>query len=480
MSKIINVDIKKFSYSKETILKDITFSVNKGEFIVITGLSGCGKTSLLRLLNGLIPALYDGNIIGQISILDKSILDYKAGEIAKYVGNVFQNPNDQFFSKDVENEVALIGENMGMERNLLRRQVQNSLKEIGISDLKTRKVRELSGGQKQKVAIASTLVFDSEIILLDEPSANLDYTSTNELGRILKHLKDCGKTIIIVEHRLSYLFQLIDRMIVLKEGKIEGIFSSKDLTSDLEQKNELRSFDNNNLKSVMEYPDDNQMIRIEDVHIINKGYSLKEPVNFTLNSGECMALIGDNGIGKTTLAKQLSGIIPLKKGKTSYSRSIKERLCDVAISLQNCSNMFFYETVEKELIPKDKVKDGKYLEEVKRYLLEMDLWNKRMLNPHDLSGGEKQRLAVIIALLKNSKLVILDEPTAGLDYRRMKLVADAVREKIKNTPVILITHDIELIFKVCNTAYLLSKNGNKKIIIRGNEDKILDFFKKEK
>ena len=141
MSKIINVDIKKFSYSKETILKDITFSVNKGEFIVITGLSGCGKTSLLRLLNGLIPTLYEGNMTGEINILDRSISDYKAGEIAKYVGNVFQNPNDQFFSKDVENEVALIGENMGMERNLLRRQVQNSLQEIGISDLKTRKVR---------------------------------------------------------------------------------------------------------------------------------------------------------------------------------------------------------------------------------------------------------------------------------------------------------------------------------------------------
>ena len=190
-----------------------------------------------------------------------------------------------------------------------------------------------------------------------------------------------------------------------------------------------------------------------------------------------MALIGDNGIGQTTLAKQLTGLISLGKGYTSYGKTVKDRLSNVAISLQNCSNMFFCETVEKELIPKDKLKDGQYLEKVKNYLIKVDLWDKRMLNPHDLSGGEKQRLAVIIALIKESKLVILDEPTAGLDYRRMKLVAEVISEKIINTPVILITHDIELIFKVCNTAYLLSKSGNRKIVIRGNEDKILDFFK---
>ena len=479
MSKIINIDIKQFSYNQKTILENISFSVDKGEFIVITGLSGCGKTSLLRLLNGLIPTLYEGNMTGEINILDRSISDYKAGEIAKYVGNVFQNPNDQFFSKDVENEVALIGENMGMERRMLHTQVENALKETGIEDLKTKNVRELSGGQKQKVAIASTLVFDSEIILLDEPSANLDYRSTKDLGRILEHLKTCGKTIIIVEHRLSYLVPLIDKLILLKDGRIEGIFSSKELTYELEYKNELRTFNNDNLKAIMEEPDDNQLVNFEDVYVSNKGYSLQEAVNFNLNRGECMALIGDNGIGKTTLAKQLTGLIPLRKGYTSYGKSTKERLSNVAISLQNCSNMFFCETVERELIPKDKLKDSQYLEKVKRYLVKMDLWDKRMLNPHDLSGGEKQRLSVILALIKESKLVILDEPTAGLDYRRMKLVADVIGEKIINTPVILITHDIELIFKVCNTAYLLSKSGNRKIVIRGNEDKILGFFKKD-
>lgn len=476
MAKNIEVDIERFSYSEAVVLENIHFSVEKGECVVISGLSGCGKTSLLRLLNGLIPALYDGKLCGNINILGKSISNYKPGELAKYVGNVFQNPNDQFFAKEVENEVALIGENMGMDFHQLHARVENSLNEIGISDLRAKKVRELSGGQKQKVAIASTLVFDSEIIFLDEPSANLDYKSTMELQNVLRHLKEKGKTIVIVEHRLSYLSKLLDRLILLKDGRIKAIFSSKDLNADIEQENDLRCFHHQNLKSTMKMPGKEQMIRVENISIANKGYRLASPISFELYRGECVALIGENGIGKTTLAKELVGLLPMHEGTTNYGNTIKSRLSNTAISLQNCSNMFFCETVEKELIPKEKRKDKIYLDRVKRYFLNLELWEKRMLNPHDLSGGEKQRLALLIALLKESRFIILDEPTAGLDYRRMQLVANVIQEKIESTPVMLITHDIELIFRTCNTAYFISKNGNEKINVLGNEARILEFF----
>lgn len=476
MAKIIEVDIEKFSYGEESILEEVHFSIDKGEFIVITGLSGCGKTSLLRLMNGLIPNLYEGNITGQISILGKSVSDYVKGEIAKYVGNVFQNPNEQFFSKEVENEVALVGENMGMERQLLHERVETALEKIGISDLRTKKVKELSGGQKQKVAIASTLVFESDIIFLDEPSANLDYKATGELKNILKYLKKQGKTIVIAEHRLSYLEELLDRLMILEKGRIKAFFTHEELTPDIERKNNLRAFNSRYLEGKMEVPDERRLISVKDVYVSNGGYSLDKPVSFNMNMGECMALIGENGIGKTTLAKELTGLLPIRRGTTSYGQSARGRLSNVAISLQNCSNMFFSDTIEKELIPDLRAKDEIYLAEVKKYLIEMELWDKRRLNPHDLSGGERQRLALIIALLKESKFVILDEPTAGLDYKRMMLVANAVREKIKSTPVMLITHDIELMFQTCNTAYLLSKNGNRKINVKGNEEEILNFF----
>ena len=189
-----------------------------------------------------------------------------------------------------------------------------------------------------------------------------------------------------------------------------------------------------------------------------------------------MAVIGENGIGKTTMAKELIGLLPIKRGEVSYAISDRERLRYTAASLQNCRNMFFYETVEKELIPREKEADREYLDKVKKYLIHLELWDKRTMNPHDLSGGEKQRLALLISMLKESKLIILDEPTAGLDYKRMSQVSSIIEERTKTTPVILITHDLELLFKTCNTAYLMSKNGHRKINVRGNEEEIVKFL----
>ncbi len=478
MGKALEININQFSYTDQAILQDVNFTVDKGETIVITGLSGSGKTTLIRLINGLIPQIYEGTLTGDIKILGKSVSDYQTGELAKYVGNVFQNPDDQFFANEVENEIALVGENTGMERSCLIKRVEYAMAELGLSALKGRKIRTLSGGQKQKVAIASTLVYDSDIIILDEPTANLDFSSIQEMKTALKKLKEQGKTIVIAEHRLSYLKEIMDRLLILKAGRLEKILRPDELNEKVRTEHKLRCFDYANLKSEAPGIGGDIRIKADDVLIKNKEYRLKAAVNFSLSRGECMAVIGENGIGKTTMAKELIGLLPIKSGEVSFGRYRRERLKNTAVSLQNCRNMFFYETVERELIPPKKESDKAYLDKVKEYLMKLELWDKRMRNPHDLSGGEKQRLALIVTILKDSKLVVLDEPTAGLDYKRMAMVSAVIEEKTKEAPVILITHDLELLFKVCNTAYLMTESGHRKISVGGNEDEIRGFFKK--
>ena len=350
------------------------------------------------------------------------------------------------------------------------------MEQLDIVSLKGRKLRELSGGQKQKVAIASTLVYDSDIIILDEPTANLDFTSIEDMRRVLKKLKGQGKTIIIAEHRLFYLKDIIDRLILLKAGHLENIFLPEDLNENIRKENMLRCFDYSELTSEAAEAGEEVLVRVNDLSVKNKNYKLNDLAEFSLKRGECMAVIGENGIGKTTLAKELMGLLSIKRGEVSYAISDRERLRYTAASLQNCRNMFFYETVEKELIPREKEADREYLDKVKKYLIHLELWDKRTMNPHDLSGGEKQRLALLISMLKESKLIILDEPTAGLDYKRMSQVSSLIEERTKTTPVILITHDLELLFKTCNTAYLMSKNGHRKINVRGNEEEIVKFL----
>ncbi|WP_461137238.1 ABC transporter ATP-binding protein, partial [Spirosoma lituiforme] len=174
------------------------------EIVVLTGLSGCGKTTFLRLLNGLIPYFYEGNLEGNIELLGKEISSYQKGELAKYIGNVFQNPKDQFFCDVVEDEVALVGENLGLDENLLKEKVDKALNLLEIGHLRKKSIFELSGGERQKVAIAGTLIYDTDIIFFDEPSSSLDYDSIRKFENILVKLKAIGKTIVIAEHRLYY------------------------------------------------------------------------------------------------------------------------------------------------------------------------------------------------------------------------------------------------------------------------------------
>ena len=166
MENILEAEIRSFHYGEDLILKNLKMSIKKGEIVVLTGLSGCGKTTLLRLLNGLIPSFYDGDFDGEIKILGKDITAYKKGELAKYIGNVFQNPKDQFFCDVVEDEIALVGENLGLEKKILREKVDEAMQLLEIEYLRKKSIFELSGGERQKVAIAGTLIYDTDIIFL--------------------------------------------------------------------------------------------------------------------------------------------------------------------------------------------------------------------------------------------------------------------------------------------------------------------------
>ena len=475
---LLKAKILNFRYDEDnsSVLENIDLEIYEGELVVITGLSGCGKTTLTRILNGLIPNHYNGILNGEVKLLDKNLMDYRKGELAKYIGNVFQNPSDQFFATIADEEVAFVGENLGMSLDKLKLKTKETFEKMGISDLMDRKLSELSGGQKQKVAIASTLLYDTKIIFFDEPSSNLDYHGILQFKDILSNLRKMGKTVIIVEHRLFFLNDLYDRLIYMKNGTIERIFSRGELTEDACKEYGLRAINYKSLKAENLVCPQEQALEVSGLNIKIGNNELITNLYFSLNSGEIMAIIGQNGIGKTTLGKTLSGLIK-NNGKTGYGKNKKERLKNSYYMMQDVDYQIFFDTVENELLQKDRINDNGYLDRLRKELKHIDLWENRYDHPQNLSGGQKQRLALLTACLSGRKLIILDEPTSGLDYKRMNDISQIIKRYSKTYPFAIITHDIELIFKVCNSVLMLGKNGYKKVNIQGHEKEILEFIK---
>lgn len=475
---LLKAKILNFRYDEDnsSVLENIDLEIYEGELVVITGLSGCGKTTLTRILNGLIPNHYNGILNGEVKLLDKNLMDYRKGELAKYIGNVFQNPSDQFFATIADEEVAFVGENLGMPLDKLKLKTKETFEKMGISDLMDRKLSELSGGQKQKVAIASTLLYDTKIIFFDEPSSNLDYHGILQFKDILSKLRKMGKTVIIAEHRLFFLNDLYDRLIYMKNGTIERIFSRGELTEDACKEYGLRAINYKSLKAENLVCPQEQALEVSGLNIKIGNNELITNLYFSLNSGEIMAIIGQNGIGKTTLGKTLSGLIK-NNGKTSYGKNKKERLKNSYYMMQDVDYQIFFDTVENELLQKDRINDDGYLDRLRKELKHIDLWENRYDHPQNLSGGQKQRLALLTACLSGRKLIILDEPTSGLDYKRMNDISQIIKRYSKTYPFAIITHDIELIFKVCNSVLMLEEDGYKKVYVQGHEKDILKFIK---
>ena len=440
-----------FSYTDsidDAVLKDINLQIASGECVVLAGESGSGKTTISKLINGLIPLYQSGTMAGDVFLGDKNTSDMTLAEISKYVGSVFQNPRSQFFNIDTDSEIAFGCENLGIEPEEIRRRIEKTVEDFHLESLLGRNIFHLSGGEKQKIACASVNATDPDIFVLDEPSANLDLKTVDDLAEIIKLWKSRGKTVVVVEHRLHYLRDIADRIIYVKEGRIECEWTPAELEAkgpDYAASLGLRSIKLVQLGGTGVSP---AAQRGESITFRNLrfAYQKKFPIldipELSLPKGKITALLGHNGAGKSTLAQLVCGL------RGSWSQKRAARRLGTYLIMQDVNHQLFTESVLDEVLLGMNPKDESAALEILDSLNLKDYVEK---HPMALSGGQKQRVAIASGVSSNRNLIVFDEPTSGLDYRQMLAVSATLKALAKRGKTLfVITHDPELVLNCCH------------------------------
>jgi energy-coupling factor transport system ATP-binding protein len=442
-------------------IQDINLRIEAGSFVLLCGESGCGKTTLTRVINGLVPHFFDGELSGRAIVHGLDIAETPLYETAGIIGSVFQNPRSQFFNLDTDSEIAFGCENLGLPERIIRERVRETVADFQIEPLMGRNIFALSAGEKQKIACASVDATEPAIYVLDEPSSNLDEVSTANLRLLLEGWKKQGKTVIISEHRLHYLAGLADRVLYLREGRIAQTFSGEDffaLSPDALAALHLRSL---SVPAFLwpaseETPSGEKSIIISGFQVDRTGADgvLRRCLDIdrlSVPAGEAVAVTGNNGAGKTTFARCLCGLEKRSRGTLSLGGKLfppKERLKRCYLVMQDVTGQLFTESVLDEVLLSMKAEDACRAEEI---LASLDLLQFRDRHPQSLSGGQKQRLAIASAIASGRDIIVLDEPTSGLDLTHMREVAGAITRLLSlGKTAFIITHDRELAAAVCS------------------------------
>lgn len=462
---MIQLENVSFSYTgrKNNSVKNVNLNINEGECILICGRSGCGKTTVIRHINKLIPWLHSGDSEGRVYIENENIVDIPMYKISEKVGSVFQNPRSQFFNVDTDSEIAFGLENLSYPQETIVERVEQTYEEMNIKKLRNRSIFELSGGEKQKIAFASAYAMMPEIYVLDEPSSNLDIYAIDELKENIERLKSQGKTIVIAEHRLYYLKDVADKIVYMEEGKIKKIFTPDEM---IKLKNEER--ENMGLR-ILNYEDveknENNINKCEnslELKDLCVGYKNKDIINnisFIAHGGEIISIIGHNGAGKSTFLRTLCGLLKKKRGTIKYNGTeikSKKQLELSYMVMQDVNYQLFAESLEKECtLGLNNIE----IDKVWNVLKELNLYEYREMHPATLSGGQKQRLAVAAGIVSGKEILIFDEPTSGLDFDSMKKVSDLMVKLSKMGKIIfVVTHDYEFI-SLCSTRIIHLDDG---------------------
>ena len=471
---MIHIQNVSFTYEQADTpsLKNINLSVKTGECVLLCGKSGCGKTTLIRLLCGMLPDFYNGVFTGSVSVKGIDPVTAPMYEIAKTVGTVFQNPRTQFYTVNTTSEIAFGCENFGMEPKLIRDRVYETADALHINALLDRNIFQLSGGEKQKIAFASIYAVNPDIYVLDEPSSNLDNHAINELRSMLQFLKAHGKTIVIAEHRIRYLKELADRAVYMKEGQIEKEYTMQELDSmSIAERMEtgIRPVSLGGFSSIIKEQSEssgdiggNASIQMKDVCFSYTKYKGQPSLTIPeacFPAGTVIAVTGNNGAGKSTLVSVVGGLLKNKKGTVKLNgniQSAKERLFVSYMVMQEVNHQLFTDSVKEEIVLGVKNPDEGALNAV---LTKMDIERLKDRHPMTLSGGQKQRVAIAAAVFCKKKILIFDEPTSGLDFFHMMQTAELIKTlKADDTYIFVITHDYELIAAACDIAVEV-KNG---------------------
>ena len=450
-----------YAAGQEGSVHDISLHIRRGECVLLCGASGCGKTTLTRMISGLIPHFFPGELLGAVQVAGLDPARTDVAELSDLVGTVFQNPRTQFFNTDTDSELVFGLENRSMPREQMKTRLMELTKELHLEDLRGRSIFALSGGEKQKIAFSSVYASAPEILVLDEPSSNLDAAAVCELTGLIARAKEAGKTIVIAEHRLVYLMELADRVIFMRGGQIE-----RDLTMEAFRALPATEIEAMGLRcrDLSEATFREPVIHLSGSSLTVDRLSVQlgrqevlKDLSFSALGGEIIAIAGANGAGKTTLARALCGLQKEASGNISINGNSlplkKRRQCSYMV-MQDVGHQLFTDSVLEECRLGIQSPDEAQIDSALN-LLELELYKDR--HPLSLSGGQKQRLAVAVSLICDRELLIFDEPTSGLDLASMKEVGMLAQELSRRGKILLIiTHDVEFMKNICSRILLLS------------------------
>ncbi|AZV57182.1 ABC transporter ATP-binding protein [Clostridium sp. AWRP] len=506
----IEINNLNFTYplEKKRSLKDINLSLEKNDFLLIAGRSGSGKSTLARAIIGTVPNFYGGTIGGEIKIDGKDVGNMSHKDRAENITMVFQDPERQLMMNKVHREIAFGLENVGADEDVIKRRVYEALQFTGILHLANRDVTSLSGGEKQKVAVASALVYMPRCIILDEPTSQLDPSSAEEMLNLVKKInEELGITVIVIEQRVNRWFDTVDSIAIMNDGKLKLFDDKKDFYYNCDERqfmfmpDYLKFFKKNNFKSM---PKDFKDARVK---ILNTDFSLKneekaadketnesvilftkklnckydnkevlENLNFEIKNGEFISIMGANGAGKSTLLKCIMGLKDYEGTIKLYDKNVKKmNIREVAHHVgyvsQNPNDYLSKDSVYEEIkFTMDNY--GIYDEDtIENVLRELEIYELREKNPRDLSGGQRQRVAIASILVLRPEIILLDEPTRGLEGELKDKLGKLLQNlNEKGTTIILVTHDTDFASKFCRR-YMIMFNGS--IVADGSKEKVL-------